>query len=85
MRLQQSAWIAVRCFEPQPDGRVRFAHTGPFHVVAGDEPSRVALSHFRDRRSIFPWSRANSGLRIGRRQFLIPWLRAIMARPVLSR
>ncbi|MGC8638847.1 MAG: CehA/McbA family metallohydrolase, partial [Isosphaeraceae bacterium] len=38
MRLQESAWIAVRCFERQPDGRVRFAHTGPFYVEMNGEP-----------------------------------------------
>jgi hypothetical protein len=38
--LEESAWIAVRCFERQPDGRVRFAHTGPFHVEMGGDPVR---------------------------------------------
>ena len=40
MRLQESAWIAVRCFERQADGRVRFAHTGPFSVEMSGEPIR---------------------------------------------
>jgi hypothetical protein len=38
--VEASAWIAVRCFETQPDGRVRFAHTGPFHVEMAGEPVR---------------------------------------------
>ena len=29
-------WLAVRCFEPTADGRLRFAHSAPFHIdVAG--------------------------------------------------
>lgn len=38
--VEESSWIAVRCFEPQPGGRVRFAHTGPFHVDVSGEPVR---------------------------------------------
>ena len=33
-----SSWIAVRCFEQRPDGRCRFAHTGPFHVEVEGKP-----------------------------------------------
>ncbi|UCE49690.1 MAG: hypothetical protein JSW47_05990, partial [Phycisphaerales bacterium] len=33
-----SSWIAVRCFEKRPDGRCRFAHTGPFHVEVDGKP-----------------------------------------------
>ncbi|MHC4581220.1 MAG: hypothetical protein ACYS14_07165, partial [Planctomycetota bacterium] len=33
-----SSWIAVRCFEQRPDGRCRFAHTGPFHVEVEGRP-----------------------------------------------
>ncbi|MBI3468211.1 MAG: CehA/McbA family metallohydrolase [Planctomycetes bacterium] len=40
LRLEESAWIAVRCFEDRPDGRVRFAHTGPFHVEIAGKPLR---------------------------------------------
>src|SRR5262249_47317109 len=32
LTLDGSSWVAVRCFEDRPDGRVRFAHSGPFHV-----------------------------------------------------
>lgn len=35
-----STWLAVRCFEDREDGRVRFAHTGPFHVQIRDRPLR---------------------------------------------
>jgi hypothetical protein len=35
-----SAWIAVRCFEPQPDGRVRFAHTAPVFIDVEGSPLR---------------------------------------------
>ncbi len=33
-----SSWIAARCFEQRPDGRCRFAHTGPFHVEVEGKP-----------------------------------------------
>jgi len=33
-----SSWIAIRCFEHRPDGRSRFAHTGPFHVEVKGKP-----------------------------------------------
>jgi hypothetical protein len=29
--LAHSAWAIVRCFEKQPDGRLRFAHSAPVH------------------------------------------------------
>jgi len=35
-----SSWIAVRCFERRPDGRIRFAHTCPFHVEVKGKPQR---------------------------------------------
>ena len=35
-----STWIAVRCFEDHPEGRVRFAHTNPVFVVIPDRPLR---------------------------------------------
>ena len=30
LTIDGSSWVAVRCFEDRGDGRVRFAHTGPF-------------------------------------------------------
>ena len=42
LTLDGSSWVAVRCFEDRPDGRVRFAHSGPFHIdVAGRRCGRV--------------------------------------------
>ena len=40
LNLKESSWIAVRCFERQPDGRERFAHTAPFHVEIAGQPVR---------------------------------------------
>jgi hypothetical protein len=38
--VSSSCWIAVRCFESRADGRIRFAHTGPFHVEVKGKPLR---------------------------------------------
>jgi hypothetical protein len=38
--IAESSWIAVRCFEDRPDGRVRFAHTGPWHIDVPGKPLR---------------------------------------------
>jgi len=38
--LDGSAWLAVRCYELRPAGRVRFAHTAPFHVEVPGRPLR---------------------------------------------
>ena len=35
-----STWVAVRCFEDDPDERVRFAHTAPWHIEAPGAPLR---------------------------------------------
>src|SRR5262249_18519455 len=42
MRLQfaETSWGGVRCFEDRPDTRVRFAHTGPFHIDIAGKPLR---------------------------------------------
>ncbi len=34
-----STWLAVRCYE-RPDGRVRFAHSAPFHITVPGRPLR---------------------------------------------
>jgi peptidoglycan/xylan/chitin deacetylase (PgdA/CDA1 family) len=34
----ESSWVAVRCFSVQPDGRIRFAHTAPFHFEVAGRP-----------------------------------------------
>jgi hypothetical protein len=38
--ISSSSWIVVRCFERRPDGRIRFAHSGPFHVEVKGKPLR---------------------------------------------
>jgi hypothetical protein len=38
--IEQSSWVAVRCFEDRPDKRVRFAHTAPFHIEIPGKPLR---------------------------------------------
>ncbi len=38
--IRGSSWIAVRCFEDRPDGRVRFAHGSPVHVDMPGHPLR---------------------------------------------
>ena len=39
-RSTATSWVAVRCFEDRPDGRVRFAHSGPFHIDVPGKPLR---------------------------------------------
>ena len=36
--VDQSTWLAVRCFEQHPQNRVRFAHTNPVHIDIADKP-----------------------------------------------
>ena len=38
--IDATSWVAVRCFENRPDGRVRFAHSGPFHIDVPGKPLR---------------------------------------------
>jgi hypothetical protein len=40
LTIDQTSWVAVRAFERQADGRVRFAHTGPWHMEVADQPIR---------------------------------------------
>jgi hypothetical protein len=40
VRIDQSSWIAVRCFEARPDQRIRFAHTAPCHIEVVGKPLR---------------------------------------------
>jgi hypothetical protein len=35
-----SSWIVVRCYEALPGGRVRFAHTAPWHIEVAGKPLR---------------------------------------------
>lgn len=51
LTLQQTSWIAVRSREPQPDGRKRFAHTAPWHVVFDNQPitpRKIQVQYFVD-------------------------------------
>ena len=38
--IDSSAWIALRCFETEPDKRIRFAHTGAFYIDVEGKPLR---------------------------------------------
>jgi hypothetical protein len=40
IKVASSSWIAVRCYERRPDGRIRFAHTGPCHIEVEGTPLR---------------------------------------------
>ncbi|MBN1422834.1 MAG: CehA/McbA family metallohydrolase [Planctomycetes bacterium] len=35
-----SSWVAVRCFEDRPEGRIRFAHTAPVFIDIEGKPLR---------------------------------------------
>ena len=39
-RPQGSSWLAWRCFEQRPDGRLRFAHTAPWYFNVPGQPLR---------------------------------------------
>ena len=39
---QRSGWFAIRFWESQPDGQVRFAHTAPWYVEVAKQPVYVA-------------------------------------------
>ncbi len=38
LTIDQSSWIALRCFEDRPDKRPRFAHTSPVHLHVAGRP-----------------------------------------------
>ena len=40
LKLDGSSWLAVRCYDERPDGRLRFAHTAPWHVEVDGKPLR---------------------------------------------
>jgi hypothetical protein len=40
LQVDGSSWLAVRCYEERPDGRLRFAHTAPWHVEVVGKPLR---------------------------------------------
>lgn len=35
-----STWFCVRCWQPTADGRLRFAHSAPWHIDVADRPLR---------------------------------------------
>lgn len=50
--LPGSSWMAIRCFESQPDRRIRFAHTAPVFVSRKGTPLtpyRDEVEHFIER------------------------------------
>jgi hypothetical protein len=40
VKIESTSWIAVRCFEKQPGGRERFAHSSPVWVDVPGKPLR---------------------------------------------
>ena len=38
--MTESGWVAIRCIQTLPDGRVRFAHTAPWWVEIEGKPLR---------------------------------------------
>src|SRR5206468_12101526 len=60
-----TSWVSWRCFERRPDGRFRFAHTGPWHFEAGDKP-------LRPRREEAAWLVASVKEEIARSQGIAP-------------
>lgn len=38
LEIDTSSWLAVRCFEDDPDRRVRYAHTAPWHIDVAGKP-----------------------------------------------
>jgi hypothetical protein len=40
VKIEQSSWVAVRCFEKRPHGRLSFAHTAPFYFEVPGQPLR---------------------------------------------
>jgi hypothetical protein len=49
--LKNSSWAIVRCFEKQPDGRLRFAHSAPVHceIDGAVRPKRREVAYFIER------------------------------------
>jgi hypothetical protein len=37
IELDRTSWVALRCLQPFPAGRYRFAHTAPWHFQFGDQ------------------------------------------------
>ena len=41
VEIKRSGWVAVRFWEPRPDGQSRFVHSAPWYVEVGQEPVRI--------------------------------------------
>jgi hypothetical protein len=41
VKLDETGWVAVRCFEDRPDGRPRWAHTAPVWIDVPGKPLRA--------------------------------------------
>ena len=41
LELPESGWLAVRCWEDRPGGRVRYAHSAPWHVDIPGKPLKA--------------------------------------------
>ena len=63
--VSQSGWFAVRAWEDRPGGRVRFAHTSPWHIQIQGQP---LLPSFEERKYLI--DRVN--LEIERSKALLP-------------
>lgn len=40
LTVAETSWVAIRCEYRDEEGRVRFAHTAPWHIQIGDQPIR---------------------------------------------
>ena len=38
VKIDGSSWLAVRCYESRPEGRIRYAHTAPWHIDVPGKP-----------------------------------------------
>ena len=49
--LEESSWVAVRCFEKEPGNRFRYAHTAPAHfeIDGPVKPKRREVAYFIER------------------------------------
>ena len=42
--LYESGWLAVRCWEDREEGRLRYAHTAPWHIDVAGRPLRAPVA-----------------------------------------
>jgi hypothetical protein len=65
IEMEGSGWLAVRCFEDRAGGRLRFAHSAPWHVEVVGKPLRV-----RNEERLFLMDRMEA--EIGRSRGVLP-------------